>query len=282
MGVRTWAPAFLILGLGRAILCPDSCRADRPTPVTWKKTTIEGKFRSEGVAVADVNKDGKPDVLIGDSWYEAPAWTKHDIRKPGDYGDGLHSYSECMAAWADDINRDGWPDQIVIGFPGKPAAWYENPKGQDQPWARHEIASSACNETPLYTDLLGDGRRVLIMGVQPRGQTDQGQMVYLARRRPDPTLGRPPDQRAQPAGPRHPRHLAVLPRAGRGRPQRRRAPRRDLHRGMVGAAQVEGFGLDLGSALDVPPGQTRRRRGRHDRPGRDRRRPGRRRRQLRP
>ena len=33
---------------------------------------IEGKFRSEGVAIADVNKDGKLDVLIGDSWYEAP------------------------------------------------------------------------------------------------------------------------------------------------------------------------------------------------------------------
>src|SRR3954466_10577043 len=73
--------------------------ADKGTSVSWKKTTIEGKFRSEGVAVADVNKDGKNDVLIGDSWYEAPAWVKHDIRKPGNYGDGLRSYSECMACW---------------------------------------------------------------------------------------------------------------------------------------------------------------------------------------
>ena len=45
-------------------------------PISWKKTVIEGKFRSEGVAIADVNKDGKLDVLIGDSWYEAPSWTQ--------------------------------------------------------------------------------------------------------------------------------------------------------------------------------------------------------------
>ena len=36
---------------------------DPDTPVAWKKTVIEGKFRSEGVAIADVNKDGKRDVL---------------------------------------------------------------------------------------------------------------------------------------------------------------------------------------------------------------------------
>ena len=101
---------------------------DKDTRVTWKKTVIEGKFRSEGVATADVNKDGKPDILIGDSWYEAPSWQKHDIRKPGDYGDGLHSYSACMTCWADDVNGDGWPDQIVIGFPASPPTGTRTPK----------------------------------------------------------------------------------------------------------------------------------------------------------
>jgi hypothetical protein len=154
--------------------------SDRDPAGSWKKSVIDGRFRSEGVAIADVNKDGKVDVLIGDSWYEAPSWVKHDIRKPREYGDGLRSYSECMACWADDINGDGWADQIVIGFPGSPAYWYENPRGKPGYWPRHEIWHSACNETPLYADLFGDGHRVLVMGWQPRGKDNEGQMAWFA------------------------------------------------------------------------------------------------------
>jgi hypothetical protein len=181
MGVRTWraavlGPSVILLAAGAAHA--GAAGGEKP-PVSWKKTVIEGKFRSEGVAVADVNKDGKPDVLIGDAWYEGPSWARHEIRQPGDYGDGLHSYSECMCAWADDVNADGWVDQIVIGFPGKPAAWYENPRGKPGHWTRHEVWPSACNETPLYTDLFGDGRRVLIMGWQPSGKENEGQMAWF-------------------------------------------------------------------------------------------------------
>src|SRR5207249_10750805 len=44
----------------------------------------------------------------------------------------------------------------------------------------------ACNETPQYADLFGNGRRVLIMGWQPKGQQNQGQMAWF-RPSPDPT-----------------------------------------------------------------------------------------------
>ena len=83
---------------------------------------IEGKFRSEGVAIADVNKDGKLDVLIGDSWYEAPSWTKHDIRKPGEYGDGLHSYSAVhdLLGRRHQRRRLGRPDRRRL--PRRPAS----------------------------------------------------------------------------------------------------------------------------------------------------------------
>jgi hypothetical protein len=85
-------PISVVLGVMATFLSPASADAsDKDTPVSWKKTDIEAKFRSEGAAIADINKDGKLDVLVGDSWYEAPTWIKHDIRKPGDYGDGLRS-----------------------------------------------------------------------------------------------------------------------------------------------------------------------------------------------
>ncbi len=167
--------------LGFSALIGISFPAEAGQPPTWKKTVVEAKFRSEGVGVADVNKDGKNDILNGDFWYEAPTWTKHEIRKPGDFGDGLHSYSKCMAVWTDDINKDGWLDQIVVGFPGDAAIWYENPKNDGSGhWKAHEIWHSACNETPIYADLFGTGQRVLVMGWQPRGKDNEGTMAWFA------------------------------------------------------------------------------------------------------
>ena len=42
----------------------------------------KARARSEGATVADVNKDGKMDILTGEVWYEAPDWKMHEIRKP--------------------------------------------------------------------------------------------------------------------------------------------------------------------------------------------------------
>src|SRR5262245_10708297 len=155
--------------------------------VKWKKVVIDRTFLSEGVAIADVNKDGKMDILIGEHWYEAPDWKRHEIRKPrGDYGDGLKGYSQSFLCWAEDLNHDGWPDLIVIRYPGEPCYWYENPKGQPGHWKEHLIWHSACNETPQYVDLFRNGRRVLVMGWQPKGQERQGQMAWF-RPGPDPT-----------------------------------------------------------------------------------------------
>ncbi|MFQ5734342.1 MAG: FG-GAP repeat domain-containing protein, partial [Planctomycetaceae bacterium] len=59
--------------------------AGRAADVQWKRVKLDGRFRSEGVAAADVNRDGKMDVLAGDVWYEAPSWKVREIRKPGKY-----------------------------------------------------------------------------------------------------------------------------------------------------------------------------------------------------
>jgi hypothetical protein len=122
------------------------------------------------------------DVLVGDYWYEAPKWKKHEIRKPkGDYGDGSGGYSQTFACWAGDFNGDGWSDLLVIGFPGDPVYWYENPKGQPGTWKEHFVTDNACNETPLFADLFGTGQRVLVIGVQPKGKghDNQGRMAWV-------------------------------------------------------------------------------------------------------
>jgi hypothetical protein len=175
------------LTLALAVL-PAANEKKAPGSITWKKTVLDKVFRSEGVAIADVNRDGKMDILTGEAWYEAPDWKMHPIRQLGDYGDGLHTYSQSFACWADDLNGDGWPDLIVIGFPGTPCHWFENLRGGTGHWKQHEIWDSACNETPQYVDLLGTGRRVLVMGFQPPKKENEGRMAYF-------TPGQDPTQR---------------------------------------------------------------------------------------
>ncbi|MCU0702939.1 MAG: VCBS repeat-containing protein [Fimbriiglobus sp.] len=180
---------FSALALAAALAAPTPAKS--PADITWKKTVLDAKFRGEGVSVADVNKDGKLDVLAGEWWYEAPDWKPHEMQKPGNYGDGLNGYSRVFACWAEDLNADGYPDLIVVDFPGKPAYWMENPKGDaGKHWAKHEIWHSACNETPIYVDLFGTGKRVLVMGFQPKGEKEDGnlgQMAYFTPNPKDPT-----------------------------------------------------------------------------------------------
>jgi hypothetical protein len=199
MILRLWRLAILIPLISSS---PQLLAKDPASEISWNKTVLDTKFRAEGVAIADVNKDGKTDVLVGEMWYEAPNWTAHEMQKPGDYGDGLRNYSKVFACWAEDLNHDGYPDLIVIDFPGAPCYWLENPRGvgtvngKPTHWKRHIIWHSACNETPLYADLLGTGKKVLIMGFQPKksdlpkelqNNENLGQMAYFTPDPKDPT-----------------------------------------------------------------------------------------------
>src|SRR5437870_4591645 len=154
----------------------------KPGKISWKKIVLDKNFRSEGVGVADVNKDGKLDVIVGDCWYEAPKdpngeWKRHILRidKKWDLG----QYTESFCCFTDDFNGDGWPDVIVIPFPGKPCYWYENPGEKGGLWTQHLLTTSACNETPIYVDLFKTGKKYLVMGWQPPKSNNMGEMCYF-------------------------------------------------------------------------------------------------------
>lgn len=141
---------------------------------TFRKVILDGAFRAEGVALADVNRDGRIDVLAGNAWYAAPdgaaittptAWTRREIAPLEPY-DAATGFSNAFHVWAMDVNGDGWPDQVIHGFPGEQATWRANPGPRGGTWRPHVLSSSTGNESPLLTRLVRGFGPVFVMGVK--------------------------------------------------------------------------------------------------------------------
>jgi hypothetical protein len=163
--------AGILAALIAAVFLAAGTSAAAPPEIRFKKLVLDKAFRSEGVSTADVNHDGRTDVMVGDVWYEQPdlkadpaaAWPMHEVRKVGAY-DGAKGYSQCFNSWALDVNGDGWTDQIVVNWPGRSCFWYENPKNAAGPWKERLVTASACNESPQFRPLVPGGRPVLVCG----------------------------------------------------------------------------------------------------------------------
>lgn len=123
----------------------------------FEKVTITREFISEGMAIADVNLDGKLDIFAGAYWFEAPNWTRHQIDTPLKR-DPLKEYSNSFLDFSTDVDHDGHPDLIRVGLPGEELVWYRNPGRKNAGhWERHDLLDHFGNESPMLVDINGDG-----------------------------------------------------------------------------------------------------------------------------
>ena len=148
--------------------------------VEWQTRQLSDQFFSEGSTVGDFNRDGHMDVASGPFWYEGPTWeTKHQFY-PQDAFDP-HGYSNNFFGFTEDFNGDGWDDILIYGFPGKDASWYENPRGTERFWPRHQVLNQVDNESPTFVDVNDDGRRDVVCSVD-------GYFGFAEVNRQDPAL----------------------------------------------------------------------------------------------
>src|SRR5579859_7791476 len=70
---------------------------------TFVKHVLTKDFISEGVAIADVNRDGKPDILAGAYWFEGPDWIRHELAPPKHY-DPSTQFSNSFLDFSLDVN----------------------------------------------------------------------------------------------------------------------------------------------------------------------------------
>lgn len=151
----------LLLFAGLLFIGQASFAQKRSPQVSFKKHVITPAFISEGVAVADINKDGRTDILAGAYWFEAPHWKQHTIAKADTFS-ATKGYSNSFLNFALDVNLDGWVDLIRVGLPGRETVWYENPGRDTSLWKMHPVYANTGNEAPLFADVDGDGRKDII------------------------------------------------------------------------------------------------------------------------
>lgn len=142
---RLWVVPILLASA--AALWPVS----RPPEIPFRKHEID-IGASEACAIADVNRDGKLDIVSGENWYEAPTWTPHHFRDIPYMNGYVDNFSDLMM----DVDGDGLPDVVSSSWFRKSLRWWKNTKNGN--WTEHSIQEGYNIEFSFLVDLNNDGK----------------------------------------------------------------------------------------------------------------------------
>jgi FG-GAP-like repeat len=138
---------------GLLLLCATGRSASRPEDIPFEKHTID-LGASETAVFADINRDGKLDLVSGEYWYEAPHWTKHHFRQI----DYVSNYVDDLSTLPLDVDGDGYVDLVTSGWFSKELSWWRNPGKAGGMWQKHPIATGSSIEFSFLVDLDNDGK----------------------------------------------------------------------------------------------------------------------------
>ncbi len=127
--------------------------AGRGADIPFQKITLD-TGANETCAFADLNGDGRLDIVNGEHWYEAPKWTRHKFRE-------LYFANNYIDAFSDlplDVNGDGRIDIITASWFSRRIAWFQNPGRAGGAWKDHTIESGLNTEFAFLVDLDNDGK----------------------------------------------------------------------------------------------------------------------------
>jgi hypothetical protein len=146
-----------------------TARGDEPAFPKFKMQEIATDLTvGYAVITADVNEDGKPDIVVVDServvWYENPTWKVHTIISKGK----TKKDNVCIAAA--DIDGDGHID-FVLGADWKPfntkeggtLQWLKRGKTLDEEWTVYRIAEEPTVHRVRMADIDGSGKPAIIL-----------------------------------------------------------------------------------------------------------------------
>ena len=161
-GARLFILFALLVIVASALWFIPRTGAQGSDEIPFRKHTID-LGPSETVAIVDMNRDGKLDIVSGENWFEqappaapgeGPRWIKHKFRSLP-YSD---FYLEDLSDLVIDVNGDGYPDIVSCSYWSRPLTWWENPGAQNKPWKEHLIESRSPVEFAFLVDILNTGK----------------------------------------------------------------------------------------------------------------------------
>jgi hypothetical protein len=156
------APPLPLLALCLTLSVPASAAA--PREVSFRKITLTGEYFCDGINAADVDRDGRMDIVAGPYWYAGPDFrTRHTFYEPVPQPleekptnsmfrsrmTSMETGTSICWCWAASCSTKPSGTRTPVPPPrGAP----------DARWKKHLVSPRVFGEAPQFLDIDGDGR----------------------------------------------------------------------------------------------------------------------------